>query len=50
MLLICLSLIGLIIVATLAEQEFIPVEKSEFVPLPVRVDETESLQRKSFRR
>ncbi len=50
MFLICLSLIGLITVALVAEQAFDAVEKAEFVPIPVRVNETESFQQKSLRR
>ncbi len=45
MLLICLSLIGLIAVVTLAD-----VEKIEFVPVPVRVNETKNRERKYLRR
>ena len=45
MLLICLSLIGLIAVVTLAD-----VEKTEFVPVPVRVEGTKNRERKYLRR
>ena len=41
MFLICLSLLGLITVAILAEKEFKSVSEAEFIPVPVRVDEVE---------
>ena len=44
MLLICLSLIALIAVVTLAG-----VEKTEFVPVPVRVTETKNRERNYLR-
>ena len=39
MFLICLSLVSLIAVAILGEQEFLAVEQEEFIPVPVRVKE-----------
>ncbi len=45
MFLICLLLIGLIAVVT-----NLGVEKTEFVPVPIRVNETNNRQRQYFRR
>ena len=47
MLLICLSLLGLIAVALIAEKGFKSVESAELIPVPVRVDEVEIRKRKS---
>ena len=49
MFLIYLSLIGFLAVAYLAEQAFVAVEKAEFVPVPVRVDEVQTREKKHFR-
>ena len=51
MFLICLSLIGLIAVALVAEQTFLAAEKAEeFIPVPVRVNETNTFSSNSLRR
>ncbi len=50
MFLICLSLIGLIAVILVTEQGLLAVEKAEeFIPVPVRANDTENLSRKSLR-
>lgn len=45
MFLICLLLIGLIAIAGVNEKAFLAVEKTEFIPVPVRVNESESLRK-----
>ena len=51
MFLICLSLIGLIAVALVTEQGLLAVEKAEeFIPVPVRVNDTETFSSNSLRR
>jgi hypothetical protein len=45
MFLICLLLIGLIAVATITVNESSIVEQAEFIPVPVRVNYTESLRK-----
>jgi hypothetical protein len=44
--LICLLLIGLIVVATIAASESSTVEQAEFIPVPVRDNYTESLRKR----
>ena len=50
MFLICLLSIGLIAVVYVAEKAFLAVDQPEFVPVRVRVEETESRERKYFHR
>ncbi len=51
MFLICLSLIGLIAVILVTEQGLLAVEKAEeLIPVPVRVNETETFSSNSLRR